>query len=212
MNKTVNQLNKIFEKLDEWRHFPSYQLERRVDIFFLLYIEDILFKKLGIEIDGVVPEFPIRIGTIDKEQKGNNHSKKIDYLAKSKDGDTIVFIELKTDMKSRNDKQDKFIRDAKEIGIERILNGLDQIYKASKSKNKYRRLFEKLTEMKLIKWDKGKSKIMEGVKKSEIQIVYLQPEGKNVNEISFNDIAGVIEKKDDEFSKRFAKSVRKWSE
>ena len=32
----------LFDRLDEWRDFPNYQLERRADIFFSLYLVEAL--------------------------------------------------------------------------------------------------------------------------------------------------------------------------
>ena len=33
-----NHVNILFERLENWRHLPNYQLERRTDIFFSLYL------------------------------------------------------------------------------------------------------------------------------------------------------------------------------
>ncbi len=69
----------LFGLLDQWRHFPAYQLERRADIFFALYLPGIVEHALGVKVDSrVIPEFPI----------GKEHSRrstKVDYLALSDD-------------------------------------------------------------------------------------------------------------------------------
>ena len=59
------KINLIFENLDCWRHLPSYQLERRVDMFFSLYLKDILEMHVGRSPVKVIPEFPLHIATLD---------------------------------------------------------------------------------------------------------------------------------------------------
>ena len=88
------EICRIFDTLNDWRHLPAYQLERRVDLFFAIYLPYALEARRCVKIkEGLVPEFPIK-------KKGNNRSEKADYLAISKDGDCIFLIELKTDMNS----------------------------------------------------------------------------------------------------------------
>src|SRR5215203_3491788 len=95
---TEDLIDNLFSKLDNWSKLPAYQLERRADIFFALYLEKVLELKTGVKIDKIIPEFPVRKADIDP--KGNNQSFKIDYIAISKTNKTIYFIELKTSQKS----------------------------------------------------------------------------------------------------------------
>jgi hypothetical protein len=60
----MNKINDIFDNLDDWRHLPAYQLERRADIFFSIYLPELLEQHYGFEIEGLVPEFPLRSRTI----------------------------------------------------------------------------------------------------------------------------------------------------
>ena len=61
----MDPITDLFDRLDAWRHFPNYQLERRADIFFALYLPEVLESTLGIAINPrLAPEFPVRIGTI----------------------------------------------------------------------------------------------------------------------------------------------------
>ena len=32
----MKQIDTLFDRMDAWRHFPNYQLERRADVFFAL--------------------------------------------------------------------------------------------------------------------------------------------------------------------------------
>jgi hypothetical protein len=38
----MEPLNQMFEMLDRWRHLPAYQLERRADILFAIYLPGFL--------------------------------------------------------------------------------------------------------------------------------------------------------------------------
>jgi hypothetical protein len=119
----MTHINAIFANMDVWRNLPAYQLERRADIFFSIYLPEILSHKFGVKIEGVIPEFPIRVGTI-HEKIAINKSFKVDYLAKANDSKTIIFVELKTDEGSRRDKQDWYLERAKQVGMAELLAGL----------------------------------------------------------------------------------------
>jgi hypothetical protein len=81
----------IFNNLHEFRNFPQYQLERRLDIFLIEYIPfvlDKLYQKGDWKL--VLPEFPIN--------SHNGFFDQMDYLYCN--GKTLLFIELKTDSRS----------------------------------------------------------------------------------------------------------------
>lgn len=85
------------------KEFPNYQAERRMDLFVNFFLKDI-YAALndGIEIEFVAPEFPLK-------NNENNRSTKVDYLYIKKTPKqaekTLIFVELKTDTKSFDDKQ-----------------------------------------------------------------------------------------------------------
>ena len=61
----MDALHTVFANLDRWRHFPAYQLERRADIFFSVYLPEALAKVTGVEIDPrMIPEFPLKLDLI----------------------------------------------------------------------------------------------------------------------------------------------------
>ena len=68
----------VFSLLDQWRHLPAYQLERRADIFFGLFLPHVLddyLRPSELAVDTrLIPEFPLR-------QQGSNRSDKADYFA-----------------------------------------------------------------------------------------------------------------------------------
>ena len=72
-------IKEIFNKMDKWRHFPSYQLERRADIFFALYLEKIMsthFKKKF--CPEIFPEFPLNKSVVSNIK--SNQTFKVDYV------------------------------------------------------------------------------------------------------------------------------------
>ncbi len=91
----MDPINEMFDRMDRWRNLPSYQLERRADLLFSLYLREALEVKLGFPIlPDLIPEFPVRIGTIFPDEE-SNRSVKIDYLALSADLQHAVFVEPK---------------------------------------------------------------------------------------------------------------------
>jgi hypothetical protein len=205
-------INDIFDNMDKWRHLPAYQLERRADIFFSIYLTDILAHRFGVDIEGVIPEFPIRVGTI-HHNTDINKSFKIDYLAKSNSNNKIFFVELKTDQASRRDKQDWYLERAREVGLTELLVGIRKIYKATKSKNKYQHLLALLHKMGFIIIDSnGSFEITQA--NYDIQIVYIQPNNPDdkANVITFQEVSEFIEGYGDDLSIRFSRSLLNWAE
>jgi hypothetical protein len=97
MTKLVGDL---FDRMDRWRHLPNYQLERRADLLFSMYLPQALETKLGIKIHPLmVPEFPVRIGTI-YPHIATDKSVKIDYVCFSADLARVIFVELRTESRS----------------------------------------------------------------------------------------------------------------
>lgn len=195
---TESHINQLFNNLDAWRHLPAYQLERRADIFFSLYLPNVLKVRFGLNHEPVlIPEFPCRIGTVHGGE--SNQSFKIDYLAVSVPDKKAYFVELKTDMASRNDEQDKNMHCAQAMKLNELLAGIPLMKKASVQKEKYDCLLQLLTKHN-ITTDCDFA----------IEIVYIQPQ--HPHEISFVDFADAIEKQTppDPVATRFSKSLRTW--
>ena len=192
--------------MDKWRHFPAYQLERRADIFFSLYLPGFLQTEFQTPILHIVPEFPVAIRTIHPGTT-HFHAKRIDYVAIAADN-KVFFIELKTDNNSRNDTQDDYLQLAKDVNIPQLLRGLLDIYGKSQSKTKYNYLLDDLVECGFL--DKAYS-ILEF--NYDISIIYLQPNNTPSEHIvcDFNKFAAYVETHTDIISQRFAKSLRNWA-
>ena len=223
----MDPINKMFDRMDRWRHLPNYQLERRADLLFSLYLPDALAAKLGFAIrQDLIPEFPVRIGTIFPHIP-INRSFKIDYLALSDDALSAVFVELKTEGQSRRAKQDKYLAAAKEVGLPALLNGLLTIFQATHSKRKYFCLLDQLAQMGLVQIPSSMYDLMHRTDlrglsdaAAEIQVtcqvkeqyvIYVQPNGTDTNVISFDIFRRIVERHEDVVSKRFAQSLAEWS-
>lgn len=223
----------IFNQMDSWRHLPDYQLERRTDIYFSLYLVEALDKYLEIKVKQVlIPEFPLRLGTLypDKQHERPNLSKKVDFLAVTQKGDEVILIELKTDIYSRKPKQDEYLAQTREIGMLKLLQDLQLICVATKAKNKYLYLLKELMKIGIIEIrnDDGNILTIEKMTKENIgmfmrnlsiipvkvedkpRIVYIQPIGNGNNVINFEQIQVVASNHNDEVSKRFVESIEKW--
>lgn len=127
----MNGIERVFDQLDRWRFLPDYQLERRADLYFSLYLPELLEAVLGVPIrQDLVPEFPIK-------QLDSNRSDKVDYLAATADGTKLVFVELKTDCNSTRTKQFEYLcRGAQKTQAE-LFDDLSTIRTASKARPKY---------------------------------------------------------------------------
>ena len=229
----MDVVSAIFDRMDEWRHLPSYQLERRADIFLSVYLREVLQRKFALSIkDHIIPEFPVRNGTIDPNASKikENKSKKIDYVLFTEDMTTALFVELKTEGLSRRAEQDEYLRAAQSVGMTALLEGVLEISRAPRMKHyartKYCRLLELIAQIGLIQMPKemaslasaqshqGINRLLQGIRitcpVSDCRIVYVQPTGGGEGVIDFTEFSAVVREHDDPFSQRFAKSLGTW--
>ena len=206
-----SRINQLFNNLDKWRHLPAYQLERRADAFFSVYLQDILEAKYGRPCRMLIPEFPIHLPTIDVKIRANL-SFKIDYLAILEKPMGLVFVELKTDPKSRREKQDLYLTRAQKIGMARLISGLKRIYSATSSTDKYDSLVSELSSAGVLVL-KAKGKFEPVADLPHPEILYIQPNNGTSadNIISFNEVADLMVQIGDSLSTRFAQSLREWA-
>lgn len=208
---TRELIDKLFSRLDLWRNLPAYQLERRADIFFSIYLDDIFKSKFGYDIDLIIPEFPVRVGDIIVNQPRKNQSYKIDYVAVCESVRKVYFIELKTDSRSRRIKQDEYLSKVKENTIKILVDGLIKIYCATKQKKKYSNIIDALAKHG---WLKTGNKIPINICEDyNVEIIYIQPQNSESleNIISFNEIASILSERKDDLTKRFIKSLNSWT-
>jgi hypothetical protein len=203
---------KYFEMMIDWKKLPAYKAEPRIDSLIGYFLDSILSDFLKVEIEGVIPEFPLRLGTIYPEQEGTNYSDrsyKVDFLAVGNNGINYL-VEFKTDTSSRVEKQDLYLQQSKSLGSQALLEGALIIADVSTYKNKYRHLKSKLQNTGML----GET-FDYLLKNPKLEIVYVQPQNNNNDPyiISFEWIAnwleGIAEK--DSFEVVFAATLRLWS-
>lgn len=222
-------LNKLFSFLDDFRPLPNYQLERRTDIFFAIYLKELMEKRTGGKIsDVMIPEFPLWRGIVHEGYKPLL-SYKIDYVLFSEDFTKMYFVELKTDSLSRRVSQDEYLVKAKEVGFGVMLEGLISIFNATKSKRKYYHLFEKICRTGLVEMPgdlkdcifgdvQDSKKIFQMIKsikinkqQPDVEIFYIQPLGEGEEVINFEYFADFLGGYDDDFSRLFREHLLKWT-
>ena len=223
----MDTVEQLFDRMDAWRHLPNYQLERRADLFFSLYLSEALAEELGFAMGPhIIPEFPVRVGTIYPDTPINK-SFKIDYLLLDASAKQAVFVELKTEGRSRRPEQDRYLLAAKEAGLPALLGGILHIFRATTAKRKYFLLLDSLSRMGLLELP---SSMREDMQRDRLQgvtrlsdevkitcdvktchIVYVQPTGKGPGIISFDGFRKIVERRQDPISKRFARSLREWA-
>jgi len=234
----MKQINMLFDQMDLWRHLPSYQLERRVDLFFSLYLPEVLEAKLGFPVHrDIIPEFPLRIGNLDLDkisdiEKKENLSYKVDYFALAEDGKESILVELKTDQLSKRKEQERYLEAAGEKEMKELIEGVIKLFQTTKSKRKYYFLLEQLYKMGLIQIPermrrialrpnlKGMTEASSGIintaSVSKPTVIYVLPTESNetkisFTQISFDDFRDEVKKHDDPLSARFSESLKEWS-
>ena len=202
-------IDSIFKLLDNWIQLPDYQLERRADIYFAMYLPIIIEKHFMLTekicYEQIIPELPLK-------QDGNNLSNKVDYAVFCKG--KAYFVELKTTMNSIEGKQISYLKKNRDNKLKRVISDLFLLCDAKRKKDarrKYVNLIACLSDKRI---DITRDTIPDG----EIVVVYMLPKeplGKTkellhgVEIITFGDIIKYIEG-EDELAKRFCKSLRTW--
>jgi len=216
-----NRIDLIFKKFDDFRKLPSYQLERRFDIFLSIYLPEIIEKHFNTKDVKIIPEFPFRIGDFKTEHKRPNKSNKIDYLGVSDYSNTIYIIELKTDSGSIRKDQISFMKSILDYSFLDIVKGIIHIYKESaKTYSKYAKKHKYLIEKKLIEelnWVQKKGNDYEPISKNyEKKIVFILPVRKNIGEdiiqITYQEIIDNLSSDNDYLLNRMKESLKTWLE
>ncbi|WP_332445696.1 hypothetical protein [Dehalococcoides mccartyi] len=178
----MSVVDSIFDRLSQWRYLPDYQLERRADIFFACYLPDILKNRNHIIQETIIPEFPMRKGTLGLTPE--NLSFKIDYLAVTKDLTKVFFIELKTEMKSISENQciNMVKAASKDIGIKKLIDGILTLFKETREKRKYYRLLQMIEQLGLIKIPASVQEIMDRKRLNGINRLLRNKDVMNINE------------------------------
>ncbi len=224
----MNGIEDIFDTLDRWRHLPAYQLERRADIFFSLYLAEVIEAHTGTAVAAEsIPELPIKRDLIWSDRP-TRQSVKVDYAFFAADRSKVFFVELKTDGSSRRAEQDEYLQRSREVGFRRIVDGIVGIVHATKAKQKYAHLLCALQEAGCLRLPDelltylypkprpGVTKCLRQVETTvatdefEVVVLYVQPELGAGDVIDFEAFASVVGQHDDVLSQRFSRSLRGW--
>ncbi len=162
MSDRAKSWRDVFNRLDRWRNLPKYQLERRADIFFSLYLLDIMQSELGKRrqkfIDLIIPEFPLlQPGSKSKGTGKKCHlSNNVDYLmfseprGKTPESKKVWLVELKTDGASIRPEQIDYICQAARQGLGKCVKDLVEIALNTNSRQKYFHLLHSLSSAGII--------------------------------------------------------------
>ena len=215
----------LFALLDRWRHLPTYQLERRADIYFGLFLQDALNHHLrprGLVIDPrIIPEFPIG-------QTASKRSDKADYFAVSADRSQAFLIELKTDLRSLRANQERYLKEAHARGMAQLLRQVRLMAKAQKpyARQKYYCLLQEIAELGLIELPadlsekiygppRGVNKCIDSIKITsplpKLQVIHVVPTRKgDMDCIDFETFASIVQSRGD-IGNQFARYLRRWA-
>lgn len=209
----------IFDRLDAWRHFPGYALERRADIFFSLYLRAVIEQELQVSLaEIIIPEFPLK-------HVANNQSDKVDYLLCSSDRRRVFLVELKTDLNSLRSAQAAYLDRARAAGLTVLLSDVCAIVQKTRALHKYHQLLLGLSKLGLLwlprelqactglstKRSSLEKISVEALSQSTVDIVYIQPQHSNEpNRIDFQTFARYVAMHDDPVSRRFCESLQRW--
>ena len=145
----MDEFIELIDLLEDNKKFPYYAAERRADLFFAYFIQEMLFDFYGEKVLFVAPEFPIK-------HDGNNQSNKADLLCVFEKTSQPIIVEIKTDRKSFKKSQlDAYIK-----SIPSWADIVAGIVSMTKNKNtntdyrlKYFHLLQRLESCHLVTYD-----------------------------------------------------------
>lgn len=226
-NAATTPLDRVFQHLDAWRHLPSYQLERRADVFFSVYLRDVVEQFTGLALEEeMIPELPIKRDLVRAEVSGEQ-SFKVDYALFARDRSRVVLVELKTDDGSRRQGQDDYLAAVVRLGFRPIVEGIRAILASTTSRGKYHHLALALARLGYMDLPSGLDDLIFSTSRrglsaklaaitvppvdTPVDVVYIQPtraEGERC--IDFASFAAHVSRFDDPLSKRFAEHLLRW--
>ncbi len=140
-------LTDLFRQLNEFKKFPKYQYERRIDPFISIFLPHVLKVRLGLNTTDTWPEFPVRSRAIvAKTGKQTWAAQNIDYACYDREKQALVLVELKTDVSSVNADQLRYYNRVLSRKWEDTKEEIDGIRNNSGAKGKYDHLLSKLRD------------------------------------------------------------------
>lgn len=224
----MDPLDIVFRNLDTWRHLPAYQLERRADIFFSVYLKAVVEERAGIALeDEIIPELPIK-RSLASSERDDGTSTKVDYALFAKDRSKVFFVELKTDIRSRRVAQDdNYLEVVKRNGFRQIVEGIRSLILATKEHRKYNHLSTALARLGYLTLpaDLGEHLFSSPPRRGRrtklkqiavcpidapVEVLYVQPDKDGDRCIDFDTFAAHVGRFDDPLSRRFAEHLLRW--
>lgn len=214
----VSSVQSYFSVLRDWKRLPAYRAEPRVDSIVGFALPEILLHNRDERVTLVIPELPLRIGSVYPQHEGkpySNRSYKVDFFVMTESGKNYL-VEFKTDSGSRRKKQDDYLEAARNVGLGEVVKGILKLYQATTYKKKYRFLLAKLEEAGLISG--GKAGHTVSITNNGLHVLYVQPHAKeNDAERDILDFVAVAEALKerfggDEFMAAAAQAFLAWAE
>lgn len=211
MNHT-EALEQMLKNLDRWRHLPKYQLERRADVFFGLFVKLIMEARFGRLNEVVIPEFPY------KNDSNRKTTVNFDYVLFSADLSRVFVVELKTEPDSAGEANNSYLNEVVDLPFDKIIGDLKAVVAATRQKAKYNCLIGQLKETGLILKDSDDGNSWDCHPKiGKPTVVYLTPRlkkslNKNFELIFFDEAADILEKTGGAVECHFASYLRRWNE
>jgi len=209
-------IDEYFNLLEDWKRLPAYRLETRIDSLVGFALPKVIEAHIGFKVAALIPELPLRLGTLepDCDPKRADLSYRLDFYVRTCCGQNI-FIEFKSDSKSRRPEQDNYLALAEAVGMRAIVDGIIRVSEVSPYKTKYDWLLSKLAKAGLVIYSE------EGYRSSiddePIKSLYIQPrrlEGDEDKEIlDFRMLSDLIVQcfPSDELMTRLGVSLKRWS-
>jgi hypothetical protein len=202
-----------FAMMVDWKKLPAYRAEPRIDSFIGFLLPELATKFLKDKIIGIIPELPMRLGTINPEKyKGTNfadRSYKVDFYLLGASGNNY-FVELETDSSSISPKQNNYLYLLEKKGMEKIINGIQKIASVSPYIVKYNHLLDKLRDLKLLD---SKGNFIG--KSDKIIVIRIQPNNTKGDPhcIDFKYISHWLKNNNgiEEFEAELSEALLKWS-
>ena len=145
----MKEISQVLSQLDDWRHLPAYQLERRIDVLFGMLLPTVIGTKYDVSPASctVIPEFPLNKGKLGIS--GNNQSVNVDFAVffEQRTEKHLCLVELKTDQQSISVPQIRTMGRAAEVGAKELLVGVLEAARFSPRPRKYAHLIWKLHEI-----------------------------------------------------------------
>jgi len=134
-------LEEFFNQLRNFKKYPKYQYERRIDGFIGFFLPAVLKTKFSINVTSIIPEFPV------KAHPEYRLSNNIDYMIFDKPNCNITFVELKTDSGSVSEDQLIYYIKTLNTPWKEIKGHIEWIKEGSNQKRKYEFLLDQLKDI-----------------------------------------------------------------